>query len=54
LVLSLQRSIRQGPFSPAEVKELAVLSRHLAGTAELARAFGSARVDAAMQAFEMR
>jgi DNA-binding CsgD family transcriptional regulator len=51
--LSIQRSISQGPFSPAEVEELAALSRHLAGTAELARAFGSARVDAAMQAFEM-
>jgi DNA-binding CsgD family transcriptional regulator len=52
-VLSIQRSISQGPFSPAEVEELAVLSRHLAGTAELARAFGSARIDAAMRAFEV-
>jgi hypothetical protein len=52
-VLSIQRSISQGPFSPAEVEELAALSRHLEGTAELARAFGFARVEAAMQAFEM-
>ena len=51
--LSIQRSISQGPFSPAEVDELALLSQQLAGTTELARAFGSARIDAAMQAFEM-
>jgi DNA-binding CsgD family transcriptional regulator len=51
--LSIQRSISQGPFSPAEIKELAVLSCSLAGIIELARAFGSARIDGALQAFEM-
>jgi DNA-binding CsgD family transcriptional regulator len=52
-VLSIQRSISQGPFSPAEINELAMLSRSLAGTVELVRAFGSARIDAALQAFEI-
>lgn len=51
--LSLQRSVVQGPFEPSEVKELAILSRHLAAAAELAHAFAFARADAAMQAFTM-
>lgn len=51
--LALQRTIAQGPFAPAEVKQLASLSRHLAGAAELARAFASAGANAAMQAFEI-
>src|SRR6185437_5653122 len=51
--LSLQRSVAQGPFEPSEIKELAALSRQLAGAAELARAFAFARVDAAIQAFDI-
>jgi PAS domain-containing protein len=50
--LSLQRSIEQGPFSPAQLAHLAALSKRLAGAAELARAFGFARVEAALHAFE--
>jgi PAS domain-containing protein len=50
--LSLQRSAEQGPFSPRELQRLAQLSRCLAGAAELAGAFGSARLDAALDAFE--
>jgi DNA-binding CsgD family transcriptional regulator len=51
--LSLQRTVAQGPFAPSEVDELATLSRHLAGVAELARALAFARADAAMEAFEI-
>lgn len=51
--LSLQRSVSQGPFGPSEIIELSALSTHLAGVTELARAFAFARVDAAMQAFEI-
>jgi DNA-binding CsgD family transcriptional regulator len=50
--LSIQRSIEQGPFAPTELKRLAALSRRLSGAAELARAFGFARMEAAVQAFE--
>jgi PAS domain-containing protein len=50
--LSLQRSIEQGPFSAQELSHLSALSKRLAGTAELARAFGFARVEATIQAFE--
>jgi DNA-binding CsgD family transcriptional regulator len=50
--LSLQRSPAQGPFSPDELDSLAGLSRRLAGAAELARAFGFARMEAALDAFE--
>jgi DNA-binding CsgD family transcriptional regulator len=51
-VLSLQRSIAQGPFLPDELDSLAGLSRRLAGAAKLARAFGFARMEAALDAFE--
>ena len=51
--LSLQRSAEQGPFSPRELQRLAQLSRCLAGAAELAGAFGSARLEAALDAFEV-
>lgn len=51
--LSLQRSIVQGPFAPAEVEELALLAKHLEGVGELARAFGFARAEGALQAFEI-
>jgi DNA-binding CsgD family transcriptional regulator len=50
--LSLQRSAGQGPFSPPELDRLAELSRRLAGAAELACAFGFARMGAALRAFE--
>jgi DNA-binding CsgD family transcriptional regulator len=50
--LSLQRSAEQGPFSPRELDRLAELSRRLAGAAELACAFGFARMEAALHAFE--
>jgi DNA-binding CsgD family transcriptional regulator len=42
---------QSGTFLP--VKELSVHSLHLAGITELSRAFEFARVDAALQAFEM-
>ena len=48
----LQRTIGQGPFSPDELSRLAELSRGLVGAATLARAFGSARIDAVLRAFE--
>jgi DNA-binding CsgD family transcriptional regulator/PAS domain-containing protein len=51
--LSLQRSTEQGPFSSEELDRLADLSRRLAGAAELARAFGFARIEAALDAFEV-
>ncbi len=50
--LSIQRSITEGPFSQKELRRLARLSRRLSNAAELARAFGFARADAALQAFE--
>ena len=50
--LSLQRTIVDGPFSPTELRRLAGLSRRLSSAAELARAFGFARAEAALQTFE--
>ena len=50
--LMLQRTPAQGPFSPDELARLAKLSRSLAGAAELAQAFGFARMEAALAAFE--
>jgi DNA-binding CsgD family transcriptional regulator len=50
--LSIQRMIDQEPFGAAEIAHLAELSRCLAGAAELARAFGFARIEAALEAFE--
>ena len=50
--LMLQRTPAQGPFSPDELARLANLSRSLAGAAELAQAFGFARMEAALAAFE--
>lgn len=52
-VVAIQRLREQGPFSSREVSELATLSRQLGGAAATARAFGFARIDAAMQAFEV-
>ncbi|MER8823056.1 helix-turn-helix transcriptional regulator [Mesorhizobium sp. M0991] len=50
-VLSLQRSIQQGPFTPDEMRQLAELSKQLGSAAAVARAIGFARVDAALDAF---
>jgi DNA-binding CsgD family transcriptional regulator len=50
-VCSIQRTIEQGPFSPGELSELAMLSTHLSGAAALARALGFARAEAALDAF---
>ena len=51
--LSLQRSEAQGPFQASEIERLASLSRSLAGIPRLARAFGSARMEAALLGFEV-
>ena len=51
--LTLQRTCAQGPFSPEELTRLAGLSRRLAGAATLARAFGFARMEGALAAFDM-
>jgi PAS domain-containing protein len=50
--LALQRTPAQGPFLSAELARLAILSHSLAGAAELAQAFGFARMEAALAAFE--
>jgi len=50
--LGLYRTVEQGPYSAAELARLAELSRALAGTAKLAAAFGFARIDAKLSAFE--
>jgi DNA-binding CsgD family transcriptional regulator len=52
-ILSLQRTIAQGPFSTAEQHRLAGLSRSLSGVAALAHALGRARTEAALSAFEV-
>jgi PAS domain-containing protein len=51
--LVLQRTVAQGPFSPDELTRLAELSRRLAGAAQLACAFGFARMEGALAAFDM-
>jgi DNA-binding CsgD family transcriptional regulator len=50
--LTLQRTVAQGPFSPDELGRLAELSRRLAGAAQLACAFGFARMEGALAAFD--
>jgi DNA-binding CsgD family transcriptional regulator len=50
--LSIQRSIEQGPFQQSDIDRLATFSRQLGGAAELARAFGFARIEMALEAFE--
>ena len=50
--LSLIRTPSQGPFSAAEQKQLAALSRRLSAAGALVRALGFARADAAMAAFD--
>ena len=50
--LSIQRSIEQGPFQQSEIDHLAMFSAQLGGAAELARTFGFARIEAALEVFE--
>jgi DNA-binding CsgD family transcriptional regulator/PAS domain-containing protein len=52
-VLSIQRTISQGPFSDSEKRELALLSSRLSACAALARALGAATAAGALQAFEV-
>jgi PAS domain-containing protein len=51
--LCLQRTSAQGPFSPEELGRLGGLSRSLAGAAALTRAFGRARMESALAAFDL-
>ncbi|AJA59728.1 MULTISPECIES: helix-turn-helix transcriptional regulator [Bradyrhizobium] len=51
--LSIQRSIREGPFNPAEIEQLACLSKQLTSGAALAQALGFARAEAALDAFNV-
>ncbi|MBY5797403.1 helix-turn-helix transcriptional regulator [Rhizobium leguminosarum] len=52
-VLSLQRSIAQGPFSPEQVRLLADVSMRLGASAAISRMLGFARIEAALDAFEV-
>jgi len=51
--LAIQRSADEGPFAPGEIRRLSDLSRSLSTAAATARAFGFARAEAALDAFEM-
>ena len=51
--LAIQRSADEGPFTPHDIRRLSVLSRSLSTAAATARAFGFARAEAALDAFEM-
>jgi DNA-binding CsgD family transcriptional regulator len=51
--LAIQRSAAQGPFAPQDMRRLSALSRSLSAAAATARAFGFARAEAALDAFEM-
>jgi DNA-binding CsgD family transcriptional regulator len=51
--LSIQRGIRQDPFSPEEKQKLKQLSRRLSSAAALARALGFAAASAALEAFDL-
>jgi len=51
--LAIQRSEDEGPFAPQDVRRLSALSRSLSAAAATARAFGFARAEAALDAFEM-
>jgi DNA-binding CsgD family transcriptional regulator len=51
--LAIQRSADEGPFAPREIRRLSDLSRSLSAAAATARAFGFARAEAALDAFEM-
>ena len=50
--LSLHRGAGHEPFQPEELRQLAQLSRSLAGAAELARVVNFTRIDAKLSAFE--
>jgi len=52
-VLSLQRSIAQGPFSAEQVRLLAALSTRLGASAAISGMLGFARIEAALDAFEV-
>lgn len=52
-ILSIQRSIEQGPFAQQEIGSLAGLSQKLGSAAALARALGFARAEGALAAFEV-
>jgi DNA-binding CsgD family transcriptional regulator len=51
-VLTLQRSISQGPFSRDQLKNFAALSHSLSTAAAVSSMLGAARIDAALAAFE--
>jgi DNA-binding CsgD family transcriptional regulator len=51
--LSIQRSIRQGPFERAELEKLFSLSRSLSSAASVAHALDFARAEGALNAFEV-
>ena len=51
--LAIQRSADEGPFDPQDMRRLSALSRTLSAAAATARAFGFARAEAALDAFEM-
>jgi DNA-binding CsgD family transcriptional regulator len=51
--LSIQRSIKQGPFLPGELKQLAKLSACLGSAATMARALGFSAANVVVDTFEM-
>jgi DNA-binding CsgD family transcriptional regulator/PAS domain-containing protein len=51
--LAIQRSADEGPFAPQDIRRLSALSQSLSAAAATARAFGFARAEAALDAFEM-
>jgi DNA-binding CsgD family transcriptional regulator len=52
-VLSIQRTIRQGPFSPAEKERLVRLAHSLPTSVAIARALGAATGASVLDAFEL-
>jgi DNA-binding CsgD family transcriptional regulator len=51
--VSIQRSPQQGPFSPDQMRKLALLSRRFASAGALARALGFTMANVAMETFEL-
>ena len=51
--LSIQRSVKQGPFLPKEIDLFAKLSKHLAAAAALSRALGFSALNMALEAYEL-
>lgn len=51
--VSIQRSVKQGPFLPEELKRLANLSPRLGSAAALARAVGFSTANTALEAYEL-